>query len=137
MGGHGHAAAITSSKNGGYRYDSYGANKGDHRHGQITFKTEQAALDFARKAGYTGFAKWETTPKQDAAAQGAADQYHTGLGKSYKTLIDYNLTDNNCQTMVNKMADATNIDMYIGPSNHPNMTYNRTKHGADSYGKIQ
>ena len=39
--------------------------------------------------------------------------------------------------MVNKMADATNIDMYIGPSNHPNMTYNRTKHGADSYGKIQ
>jgi hypothetical protein len=73
--GQGHAAAITGSASYGYRYDSFGPGP---RYGQEYFKTEQDAFDYAKRMGYTDYAKWTTTVEQDKAAKSAADKWHKG-----------------------------------------------------------
>jgi hypothetical protein len=137
----GHSAVITGSDDAGYRYDSFGKNKTflgkDHRHGQQTFQTEQEALDFAREQGYTHFARWNTTPAQDIAAQAEADRWHSGFNEDYQPNVDYDLTNNNCQDMVNSMATAAEIERYTGAVRHPTYAYRILRRQADASGRIR
>ncbi|MCF7855312.1 MAG: hypothetical protein K9N51_10985 [Candidatus Pacebacteria bacterium] len=137
--GQGHAAVITGPVNGQWRYDSFGKLKGSHRHGQYSFTSEQDALNFARQHGYTHFARWQTSPAQDAAAQARADQWHTGAGQNYTTRRQYEVDGDNCQAMVDDAADAANLETYYPRAGirHPNITMRYTRQGADEYGPLR
>ena len=106
-------AAITGPVNGKWRYDSFGKPTKNHRHGQYEFPSEKEALDFAKQKGYTNFARWKTTPKQDKKAQKRADSWHSGNGESYETHRKYQIDGDNCQAMVDDMADGAKIFPYI------------------------
>ena len=137
VGGHGHAAVITGQPGREFRYDSYGANKGDHRHGQYTFSSEAEAMKWARDEGYTHFASWDTTAEQDTRARAAADGWHSGFGTSYQPKNKYLATGNNCQSMINDMAHKADIESWVAPSRHPVMTYGKLRGQANSSGSIK
>jgi RHS repeat-associated protein len=137
--GQGHAAVITGPVNGKWRYDSFGKPTKNHRHGQYVFKSKKEALAFAIKKQYTHYARWCTDETQDSIAQNQADLWHTGSGSNYKTLREYDIDGDNCQALVNDMADAAGIETYnprLG-LHAPNFTYKRTKDGANDYGELQ
>ena len=140
--GHGHAAAITGPVNGQWRYDSFGVPRGFHRHGQYLFDTEQRAMEFARRHGYTRFARWQTRRDQDIAAQEQANLWHAGSGQGYQMFREYKADDENCQSMVNDMARAAEIQEFIvlilqRGVNHPNVTMSRVLYGADESGVFE
>lgn len=132
----GHAGVITGPVDGRWRYDSFGKNKEGHRFGQYYFESEETAIEFARDRGYTEYERWKTTADQDAAAQREADKWHTGNGENYKPNVKYAIFGDNCQNMVNSMAEAADLDTYIG-RRHPNWNYDQNRGGADALGPIR
>jgi hypothetical protein len=133
LGGLGHAAAIVGPVNGKWTYNSYGLVAGD-RAGQKEFTSENAAMAFAKAHGYTDYAKWVTDESSSAAAQNVANQFMSGFYKTYKPKQRYNPTNNNCQNMVNFMAEALDLPVYVGTS-EPKKTFPRASQGADNVGK--
>ena len=132
--GNGHAAAIVGPIDGKWHYDSYGP-VGGSRAGQQTFSSETDAMTFAKNHGYTDYAKWITDEGVSKRAQNVADKWISGFYKNYEKYIDYVFIGNNCQTMVNEMAKNADIDTFV-PRGAPNITFDHTKQGANSEGKI-
>lgn len=132
--GNGHAAAIVGPIDGKWHYNSYGP-VGGSRAGQQTFSNESDAMKFAKNNGYTEYAKWITDESASKKAQNIANGWMRGFNQTYDKYVDYVFIGNNCQNMVNEMANKANIDTFI-PRGAPNITFDHTKQGADSESKF-
>lgn len=133
--GQGHAAAIVGPVKNKWIYNSFGPVAGS-RAGQYSFSSEKEAMAFAKDHDYTHYAKWSTDENSSEAAQNEANQWISGFNKTFTASKRYNPTNNNCQTMVNSMANAAELPTYIGYG-APNLTYKRTSMGADYADKIR
>jgi hypothetical protein len=127
------------NENGKWRYDSFGKLTENHRHGQYPFESEKEALTFAKGKGYTHFARWTTDESADSDAQAEADRWHTGSGTNYKILRKYKVDGDNCQKMVDSMADAIGTLTYIHRAGirAPNITMKLTRGRADAFGILR
>ena len=135
----GHAAVIVGPIDGQWIYNSYGPVAGD-RAGQKTFSSEEEAMAFARSHDYTKFAKWITDESSSVRAQNEANMWISGFYETYEALQSYDPINNNCQSMVNSMANAAELPVYVG-YRHPNLTFlrntERSRGAADYVGKFK
>ena len=95
-----HIALISGPVDGQFRYDSYGLDSKNHRHGVYYFDSLESAMEFADEKRYTHYERWFTTPEQDQKIWDECDKYHSGKGGNYEREIDYDVRFHNCGTFV-------------------------------------
>lgn len=138
VGGHGHVGTIVG-QDGYYTYHSFGPrSKGAFFFpGRYTesepFETLEEAMKFAKEQGYDKFAEYKSSKCEDEAARKKAREYD----KPWWDMINwYDVTDTQCQDMVNDMMHSAKIKWDLTFPNHPRDNFDINAIWANSGGNL-